>query len=313
MKYFDDQLEILQQQVVNKKRNESRLKELHVQRENLSDKVNELRKIKRAEETDVKRLEGNSLATFFYTMIGKKEEKLDKEKIEAYAANVKYDAAAHELSMVEEDILRIEAELSQVCGCELEYEKVLTAKKEAIKSLFSLESDDIFKREKRIATLESQKKEINEALSVGKNVLTITNQILSQLDSAQGWGTWDLIGGGLITDMVKHSHLDEAQAKVEELQIELRRFKTELTDVTIYADLKVNIDGFLSFADYFFDGLFADWMVLDRINQSQAQVESTKDQIEHVINQLKSMLGSVEKELEAEKTSLHHIITKAKL
>ncbi len=313
MTYYDNQLEILQQKVVNKKRNESRLKELRTQRENLSNKVDELRKIKCAEEADVKRMEGNSLAAFFYTLIGKKEDKLDQEKIEAYAANVKFDAAVHELSVVEEDILRIEAELNQARGCETEYEKELTAKKEVIKSSFSLQSDDIFKREKRISTLESQKKEINEALSVGKNVLTITEQILSKLASAEGWGTWDLIGGGLITDLVKHSHLDEAQAKVEELQIELRRFKTELTDVTIYADLKVNIDGFLSFADYFFDGLFADWMVLDKINQSQTQVQSTKDQIEGVIIQLKSMLGSVEKELEVEKTSLHHIITRAKL
>lgn len=313
MTYYDNQLEKLQQQVVNKKRNESRLKELRVQRENLNDKVNNLKKVKWAEEADVKRLEGNSLSAFFYALIGKKEDKLDQEKIEAYAANVKYDAAAHELSVVEEDILRIEAELNQVRGCELEYEKALAAKKEAIKSSFSLVSDDIFKHEKKIAALESQKKEIKEALSVGRNVLTITNQILSNLDSAEGWGTWDLIGGGLITDMVKHSHLDEAQAKVEQLQTELRRFKTELMDVTIYADLKVNIEGFLSFADYFFDGLFADWMVLDKINQSQTQVKSTKDQIEKVINQLKSMLGSVEIELETEKTSLHHIITSAKL
>lgn len=313
MTYYDNQLELLQQQVFIKSRCESRLKELQTQCENLTDKVKELRKIKWVEESDVKRLESYSLAALFYSLLGKKEDKLDKEKLEAYTANVKYEAAVHELAMVNADILRIEAQLSQVSGCELEYEKELMAKKEAIKLSFSSVSDEIFKREKRIVTLESQIKEINEALSIGKNVLTITEQILAQLDSAEGWGTWDLIGGGLITDMVKHSHLDEAQEKVEELQNELRRFKTELTDVTIYADLKVNIDGFLSFADYFFDGLFADWMVLDKINQSQTQVLSTKKQIENVINQLKSMLSSVDKELKNEKTNLNQIITRAKL
>lgn len=313
MTYYDNQLELLQQQVFIKRRCESRLKELQTQCENLTDKVKELRKIKWVEESDVKRLESYSLAALFYSLLGKKEDKLDKEKLEAYTANVKYEAAVHELAMVKADILRIEAQLSQVSGCELEYEKELMAKKEAIKLSFSSVSDEIFKREKRIVTLESQIKEINEALSIGKNVLTITEQILAQLDSAEGWGTWDLIGGGLITDMVKHSHLDEAQEKVEELQNELRRFKTELTDVTIYADLKVNIDGFLSFADYFFDGLFADWMVLDKINQSQTQVLSTKKQIENVINQLKSMLSSVDKELKNEKTNLNQIITRAKL
>ena len=49
------------------------------------------------------------------------------------------------------------------------------------------------------------------------------------------------------------------------------------------------MDGFLRFADYFFDGLFVDWMVLDRIQQSQAQVENTADQIKGVLRRLYGM------------------------
>ncbi len=36
--------------------------------------------------------------------------------------------------------------------------------------------------------------------------------VSSTLDSAEGWGTWDLFGGGLITDLAKYSKLDEAQS-----------------------------------------------------------------------------------------------------
>ena len=43
---------------------------------------------KRQEQADVDRLEGHSLATFFYQVIGKMDEKLDKERQEAYAARV---------------------------------------------------------------------------------------------------------------------------------------------------------------------------------------------------------------------------------
>ena len=56
-----------------------------------------------------------------------------------------------------------------------------------------------------------------------------------------------------------------------------------------HADVQVNVDGFLRFADYFFDGLFADWTVLDKIGQSQDQVQSTKHQIENVLTRLRSM------------------------
>lgn len=44
--------------------------------------------------------------------------------------------------------------------------------------------------------------------------------------------------------MAKHSELDDAQRQVQNLQEDLRRFKTELVDIEISADLHVSIDGF---------------------------------------------------------------------
>jgi len=113
--------------------------------------------------------------------------------------------------------------------------------------------------------------------------------------------------------MAKHSHLDEAQSSIEYLQSQLRRFKTELADVTIHADMQVNVDGFLRFADYFFDGLFADWAVMDKINQSKSQVQSTKSQIETVLFRLDSMLIAVEREQTLVKDKLDALVLNAQL
>ena len=131
------------------------------------------------------------------------------------------------------------------------------------------------------------------------------------MDSAEGWGTWDLLGGGLLADMAKHSHLDEAQGAIERLQSQLRCFKTELADVTIHADMQVNVDGFLRFADYFFDGLFADWAVMDKISQSQSQVQSTKNQIDSVLSRLNSMMSAAEREQAQTKSQLDALVLEA--
>ncbi len=313
MTNFDEQIQLFRQQMEQKKRQESRLKELYAQREALSTKVDTLRKGKLDEQADVDRLEGRSLAAFFYGVIGKMDEKLDKEREEAYAASVKYDVAARELSALEEDIRRCEAQLEQLHGCEQQYEKAMKNKLEAVKSGGSQTAAEIFQAEERVAYLESQAKEIQEALRAGQAALDTTNGILSSLGSAEGWGTWDLLGGGLLSDMAKHSHLDDAQKQVEQLQVQLRRFKTELTDVTIHADIQVSIDGFLHFADYFFDGLFADWAVLDKIKQSQTQVLNTKSQIERVIDRLTTMFSAADNALESEKEKLKDLIVKAAL
>ena len=180
-------------------------------------------------------------------------------------------------------------------------------KEAKIKEFDADSADKILQLEERIVIQKNQKKEIGEAISAGSRALSYAESILSSLDSAESWGTWDLFGGGLISDIAKHSHLDDAQNKVQNLQSELRRFKTELADVTIDADVQVNIDGFLRFADYFFDGLFADWTVLDKIGQSKSSIHNTRYQIETVISKLRNMEVSADqsiKKLETEKESV---------
>ena len=311
MTYYDEKLKALQEKISRFRQLTSMLKELRSQRDTIAARVRELETIKMDEQADVDRLEGRSLASFFYNVIGKMDERLNKEREEAYAARVKYDAAARELEAIDGDIQRCESELSGLRGCEREYEATLREKANAVKSAGGARAEEILKLEERHAYLESQKKELREAISAGNSARSTAESVLSSLDSAEGWGTWDLLGGGLLADMAKHSHLDEAQGAIERLQSQLRRFKTELADVTIHADMQVNVDGFLRFADYFFDGLFADWAVMDKISQSQSQVQSTKNQIDSVLSRLNSMMSAAEREQAQTKSKLDALVLEA--
>ena len=311
MTYYDEKLKALQEKISRSRQLSSMLKELRGQRDTIAARVRELEAIKVDEQADVDRLEGRSLASFFYNVIGKMDERLNKKREEAYAARVKYDAAARELEAIDGDIQRCESELSGLRGCEREYEATLREKANAVKSAGGARAEEILKLEERHAYLESQKKELREAISAGNSARSTAESVLSSLDSAEGWGTWDLLGGGLLADMAKHSHLDEAQGAIERLQSQLRRFKTELADVTIHADMQVNVDGFLRFADYFFDGLFADWAVMDKISQSQSQVQSTKNQIDSVLSRLNSMMSAAEREQAQTKSQLDALVLEA--
>lgn len=299
---FNEQLfreEIAKKESLNKK-----LSQLQLQREDLQHHVDKLKKIMYNEQADVESLEHTNLKSIFYGMIGKRQEKLDKEKLEAYTAKLKYDSAVYELKVLEQDIINIKAQLDKISEYEYKYSEFLKEKVEKIKLSGSFEALEIMKLEEQIANKKNYKKELNEAILAGEKALISANNVLSSLDSAEDWGTFDLFGGGVISDMVKHNHLDEAQNKVEQLQSDLRRFKTKLTDVTINSDIKVNIDGFLRFADYFFDSFFTDWAVLDKINESQENVKNTKRQIEEVISRLHSMENETDtqiKILEADK------------
>ena len=313
MAYYDEQLKSLQEKIARSRQLSSMIKELRSQRDALAARVRELEAIKLDEQSDVERLEGRSLASFFYNVVGKLDEQLNKERQEAYAARVKYDAALRELEAAENDLRRYEAEYNELRGCENQYEATLREKSAAVKAAGGATAEEILKLEERYTFLEHQKKELCEATSAGNAALSTARQVLDSLDSAEGWGTWDLLGGGLLADMAKHSHLDEAQGAIERLQSQLRRFKTELADVTIHVDMQVNVDGFLRFADYFFDGLFTDWAVMDKISRSQSQVQSTKNQIAQVLSRLNSMIRAVEQEQTQVKNKLDTLVLNAQL
>lgn len=307
-----DILTVLQQKVAMKPSLEAKLRELQNQRREYDREVISLRVAFRKEQEDVEKLEGRSLANYFFQVVGNLDERKDQERREAYAAKVKLDAAERELAGIEADISEIQTQLNEIRVAEAQYKEELEKKRAILKASGTAAADQIIEIEQKIAALEAQKREIKEAISAGYSARSTADRILSELESADGWNTWDMFGGGgIITHMAKHSHLDEAQDLVSELQSKLRRFKTELADIQITANMQVNVDGFLRFADYFFDGLFADWAVGDRINQSMNSVSSTKSQISRTLDKLSSMEKAADSEISRLKLQLEDLVVKA--
>ena len=307
-----DDLFALQQKVAQKPLLESKLYELHTQRRQYDNQVISLRVAFRKEQEDVEKLEGRSLANYFYQVIGKLDDKLDQERKEAYAARVKLDAAERELAGIESDIKEMQEQITDVLVAETRYKDALELKRRQLKDSGTQVADQILSMEERIAALQAQKQEIKEAISAGYSARSTADRILSELEDADGWNTWDILGGGgIITHMAKHSHLDEAQDLVQELQSQLRRFKTELADIQISANMQVNIDGFLRFADYFFDGLFADWAVGDKISQSLSSVSNTKSEINRMLDKLNDMEKAVDQKIQQKKRALEQFVVKA--
>ena len=307
-----DTLQELRQKAAIKKPLEAKLRELHSQKGTYEREIISLRVAFRKEQEDVEKLEGRSLANYFFQVIGKLDGKLDQERREAYAAKVKLDAAERELAGIGEDISRIQSQLAEARGAEAEYLVEFGRKRAALKASGTETADRILALEGQIAALEAQGREIREAISAGQSARGTADRILAELESADDWNTWDIFGGGgIITHVTKHGHLDEAQELVSELQGKLRQFKTELADVQITADLQVNIDGFLRFADFFFDGLFADWAVGDRISQSMSSVSGTRSRITRTLEKLEEMKEAVNQAAAAKNGELEVLIAES--
>lgn len=310
MNSIDERLNELNSKIMTKRRLSSKIKELRLQRDELQFKIKELETVRISEEDDVNKLEGRSLYKFFFAVIGQKDKKLDKERREAYEATVKYEAALKALEEIEKDLSECVSQSVLLGGCEEEYEALINEKKNLIKDNCDENSQLLRGLETNKALIESQIKEINEAISAGQRALSASERIISNLESAENWGTYDLFAGGIISGAIKHSYLDDAQDMTEELEVCLRRFKTELSDIKIDVDAKVNIDGFTRFADFFYDGLIVDFLVLDHIKASKENVTSTRNQIAGILNKLKNMLEKFTKERNSLESRINTLVLK---
>lgn len=132
-----------------------------------------------------------------------------------------------------------------------------------------------------------QEKEVREALGAGQEALDYLNQARASLNSAGNWGLLDLFGGGLLSTFVKHSRMNDAEELIQQARSALQRFQRELMDVDNVAEFHIETGDFLSFADYFFDGFIADWLVQSRINDAKRQVDNAIQRVKYIMNQLR--------------------------
>ncbi|WP_110932977.1 hypothetical protein [Paenibacillus bouchesdurhonensis] len=246
-----------------------------------------------AEEGDVKQLTGLSLSNLLYTLLGRKTEKLDQEQREVVEAKLKYDEADRAVQHTLQQIAAAEAQLKEVRFWKLDYDQVFEAKERQLLQ----DNPELQTLAEEQAILAVQDKELDEALRAGRSVARDLDNAIEKLRSAKNWGTYDMLGGGMISTHIKHGRLDEAMDHLYRAQNSLRHFEKELRDVGEHLPTHIEIGGFLKFSDYFFDGFIMDWIVQGKINEMLQQVSQKKTEIQRILADLSTMKRKVEAQL----------------
>lgn len=129
------------------------------------------------------------------------------------------------------------------------------------------------------------RKETAEALAAAHDARESLQEVSDLLDSAHNWGVWDILGGGWISSLVKHSKVEKASAAMARAKAQLERLRSEVQDVQdLGVDLHtVEMGGLLSITDIWFDNVFSDVMAQQRINESRRQVAALIGQVDALI------------------------------
>lgn len=282
--------------------------EITVKRNALDDLERRLLK----EKKDVDKLKALNLTSILYSIIKTKDEHLHKEESEYIAAKIQYDDCLQQKSNLEQEEASIKDKLQQLGNPEAEYDDIMQKKEQLIMNIDTDLKNQINSLVEKQAELQHSIKEVKEAISAGDNAADILSDLINTLDSAKDLGTLDLLGGGTLTTMAKHSKIDEARRITSDASYNIEKFSKELSDITLLSNinLDIKISSFDTFADYFFDGLFADWSVQSKINDSLNNVQDTLGNIRQIIYSLKNKLKALEKDLDLIKNEKKDLIEK---
>jgi len=252
------------------------------------------------ENRDVDKIAGVSFQAFIATVFNNRQEKLEKEELEAIEAKRYYDSVVYEFESVQHEIAHLQVQVKAKSDVEVLYQNAINEKRQDVlsKNPKLLEHFETLETKKRL--IESKVKELVEAINASNIVKQKTEYALNELKDAKNLGVWDMMGGGLLVTMAKRDHMATAQRIINDLNYSLKSFSKELSDVNMNMTGNIDIANYMGFADYFFDGFFMDMMVQDKINGALSKLSQLARNVGETRLKLESQLNTSE----AEKTKL---------
>ena len=130
-------------------------------------------------------------------------------------------------------------------------------------------------------------KERQEAIHAGMRAKNSLTNALNALNSARGWGIYDILGGGVISTFIKHSKMDDASDYLKEAQRDLQVFNKELNDIRGLDGINLSTKDVWGVSDWLFDSFLTDWIVQGRINEAREQIRHTIDQVDSILANLR--------------------------
>lgn len=294
MRDYQRELNALRERMSRRRHNQSVLENLRLKENSLIGEVHKRREQLNKEQNDVDRLERVSLISILATLRGDKEEQVDREKAEALTARLRLQEAERALADIQAEMRERQTQVETDADCEAQYTALLREKEAEYRKKDSLLAAKLAELEQQELGLVTRRREVEEALGAGRQVLSRLDGALDKLGSAQNWGIWDLVSDGILGDIMKYQRLDEAQRQIEALSDDLRRFHMELEDISWSESFDLRPGGWLEFADYVFDNIFTDWMVQDRIERSRQDLVELWGRVKNLLRQLEREFLNIE-------------------
>ena len=299
MAYDNSKLVELFEKVQRKNHLEIVLKEL---RENIAQLEPEVRKLMTQmyiEQEDVEKLEGNGIKAFFTALSGKKTEKLEKEREEAYDAKKKYDAANFQLETMKNDLKRYIDEYNEVRYLEPDYEKAIKEKIEYIKEMKSPAAKKIVELDEQIEDMMKKNNELrhlrtlaNRAIGTAEHMKTVLTQV-KKLNTKDMLGM-DMASNGQHVAREKYELMSQAETLNNNLFAELYDLEKQTRGVAVKNNISIRTTKVGYIMDWQFDNFSQDLDTMISVNKALKNLDPVIEVVKEFVAPIVEKLSQEE-------------------
>ena len=307
MAYDNAKLIELSRKIQRKGELEAILKEL---RDNIAQLEPEVRKLMTQmyiEQEDVEKLEGNGIKAFFTALSGKKTEKLEKEREEAYDAKKKYDAANFQLETMKNDLKRYIDEYNEVRYLEPEYEKAIKEKIEYIKEMKSPAAKQIAELDKQIEEMMKKNNELRHLRTLANRAIGTAEHMKTVLTQVKKLNTKDMLGmemasSGQHVAREKHELMSQAETLNNNLFAELYDLEKQTRGVAVKNNISIRTTKVGYIMDWQFDNFSQDLDTMISVNKALKNLDPVIEAVKEFVAPIVEKLSQEE----AKQKELYH-------
>lgn len=220
------------------------LSDLYAKRDELESALKDLGTSLQKEQADVEKLEGVTMSSVFYTVIGQKDKKLEKEKAEAFDAEEKFSEIQDQLDEINEEITKHERELRAVRGCDLRYGRLLPQIIDEIKAIDSPAAKAIIDTVDSLTRIKAKLTALDEALALCTEALNNAKAAEKSLaiseNYAQSLSLFNAKHNAPLRSDIK-INLTQAQQTVDTLCRQIKRLDASLVGSQINFDINIEV------------------------------------------------------------------------
>ena len=281
---------------------DNHLQELYKTMEKNLNEKNYLTELLNNKQFDVEKLEKMNVRNLFYTVLGSKEEQIEKERQEYLEIALKIKDL---IKQIELDTFEIEVLRKQLTNTEIIETRIKELKKLREKEISSNPEEEnhrllrsLFKDQEENSRL---KVEIDEAYNAGYKAIISVEKLYEQIGNARNWGQWHLANRKTIMDSVlSQSHT------VNHL---LTQFEIELRDIGVSRkDLYLDLNFVQSWIHLLAEALIQDWLFEQRIKKSIENVANLHKRMKELLDWLLASRNATVQKLSETQNKIDHVV-----